>query len=72
MTDQKLLTLDEAAGILRLKTGETFARFARRHAIPLVRIGHRVVRVRSQDLDRAIQRNLQTQGTANGRADHAE
>ncbi len=52
-----LLTLDEAAEVLRLRTGETFARFARRHGIPLVQIGSRVVRVRSSDLERAIEQN---------------
>ncbi len=53
-----LLTLDEAAEVLRLRTGETFARFARRHGIPLVQIGSRVVRVRSGDLERALEQNI--------------
>ncbi len=52
--DDQLLTLAEAADLLRLSTGETFARFARRHRIPLIRFGSRIVRVRRADLDRAI------------------
>ena len=54
MTDQ-LMTLAEAADQLRLSTGETFARFARRHGIPLVKIGSRVVRVRRRDIDAVIE-----------------
>ena len=50
----RLLTLDDAAQAMCLATGETFARFARRHQIPLVRFGNRVVRVRVGDLERAI------------------
>ena len=46
MTSPDLLTLAEGARILRLRTAETFARFARRHGIPLVKIGRRVVRGR--------------------------
>ena len=59
MEDQ-LLTLDEAADRLRLSTGETFARFARRHGIPLVKIGSRVVRVRRRDLDALIETHAHT------------
>ena len=44
-------------GSLRLRTAETFARFARRHGIPLVRIGPRVIRVQRIDLEDAIQRH---------------
>ena len=54
MTSTDLLTLAEAAEILRLRTAETFARFARRHDIPLVRFGNRVVRVRRIDLEAVI------------------
>ena len=54
MTNTDLLTLAEGARILRLRTAETFARFARRHGIPLVKIGRRVVRVRRIDLETAI------------------
>jgi excisionase family DNA binding protein len=54
MTNEKLLTLREAAEVLRLRTAETFSRFAQRHKIPLVRIGRRVVRVRRVDLETAI------------------
>jgi len=57
MTDHELLTLSEAAQVVRLRTAETFARFARRHGIPLVKIGGRVVRVRVADLLGAIERH---------------
>ena len=50
----RLLTLDDAASAMRLSTGETFARFARRHGILLVIFGGRVVRVRMADLERAV------------------
>jgi excisionase family DNA binding protein len=53
--EAQLLTLAEAAERLRLSTAETFARFARRHGIALVKIGGRVVRVRADDLERAIE-----------------
>jgi hypothetical protein len=56
MYDQ-LLTLDEAAASLRLRSADNFARFARRHGIPLVRLGCRVVRVRASDLARTVERN---------------
>ena len=62
MQDQ-LMTLAEAAEQLRLSTGETFARFARRHGIPLVRFGGRVVRVRREVLEQAIQRAESQQGS---------
>lgn len=55
MNDNELLTLAEAAQLVRLRTAETFARFARRHGIPLVKIGRRVVRVRVADLKSAIE-----------------
>lgn len=49
-----LLTLEEAAAQLRLRSGANFVRFARRHRIPLVRLGHRVVRVLEADLERTL------------------
>jgi hypothetical protein len=49
-----LLTLREAAARLRLRSGANFVRFARRHRIPLIRLGGRVVRVRAADLARAL------------------
>ena len=67
MSDQ-LLTLGEAAERFRLSTAETFARFARRHAIPLVQIGRRVVRVRVEDLDRAIAQHLSSASEPKERA----
>ena len=49
-----LLKLDEAASVLRLRSGEAFSRFAERHGIPLIRFGRKVVRVRRSDLEHAI------------------
>ena len=49
-----LLTLTEGAKALGLSTAETFSRFAKRHGIPLIRFGRKVVRVRTADLERAI------------------
>ena len=51
MPNQHLLTLTEAADILRLRSGETFSRFARRHGIPVLKIGARLVRIRASDLE---------------------
>ena len=56
MTD--LLTLGEGAQRFKLANGETFGRFAKRHGIPIVRFGKKVVRVRSSDLERAITEHL--------------
>ncbi len=64
MTDSKLLTLDQGARLLGLRTAETFARFARRHGIPLVKFGARVVRVRAEDVDRAIWAHREMAGEA--------
>ena len=61
MTDQ-LLTLAQAAAMLGLRSGETFARFARRHSIPLVRAGRRVVRVRLSALERFIEQHSEERG----------
>ena len=68
MDDNQLLTLSEAAARLRLSTPETFARFARRHGIPLIRIGPRVVRIRARDLDRVLEDHTRVQHEG----DHAE
>ena len=54
MTTTRLLTLSEAAERLRLQSPANFSRFARRHGIPLLRMGTRVVRVREQDLEAVI------------------
>ncbi len=62
MPEQQLLTLTEAADLLRLQSGETFARFARRHGIPLLKIGSRLVRIRAGDLERFIAIHTRTLG----------
>ena len=54
MTTTRLLTITEAAERLRLQSPANFARFARRHGIPLLRMGARVVRVRERDLEAVI------------------
>ena len=64
MSAQRLLTLTEAADLLRLQSGETFARFARRHGIPLLKIGSRLVRIRAGDLERFIAIHTRTAGDA--------
>ena len=58
--DQKLLTLSEAAECLRLKNGASFSRFAKRHSIPLVRIGRRIVRVRAADLEHYVREHVES------------
>ena len=58
----QLLTFEEAAARLRLRTADNFSRFARRHGIPIVSLGHRVRRVRAEDLERAIERHRQGDG----------
>ena len=62
MSDQQLLTLTEAADRLRLQSAETFARFARRHGIPLLKVGARIVRIRASDLERFIEVHTRTLG----------
>ena len=62
MAEQELLTLAEGARALRLRNAETFARFARRNSIPLVKMGRRVVRVRASDLARAIEQHVVPRG----------
>ena len=54
MSDETLLTLSQAAKRMGLRSAETFSRFAKRHRIPLIRFGNRVVRVRHEDLESAI------------------
>lgn len=62
MPEQRLLTLTEAADILRLQSGETFSRFARRHGIPLLKIGARLVRIRASDLENFMAIHTRTSG----------
>ena len=62
MSAQQLLTLTEGAALLRLQSGETFARFARRHGIPLLKVGARIVRIRASDLERFIEVHTHTPG----------
>jgi hypothetical protein len=57
----RLLTLNEAARVLRLRTQRNFARFARRHGLPLVRFGSRTILVRQEDLERVVRTHLTTQ-----------
>ena len=57
MVKDELLLVREAVALLRLRGPENFARFARRHGIPLVRFGARV-RVRQSDIDRFVLENL--------------
>ena len=52
MTD--LLTLDEAAQRVGLRSADGFSRLARRTGIPLVRLSAKVVRVDPRDLEQAI------------------
>ena len=55
--ETELLTLAEAAQALRLRSPANFTRFARRHSIPLIRLGSRVVRVRASDLEQVVERH---------------
>ena len=57
MVKDELLLVREAVAHLRLRGPENFARFARRHGIPLVRFGARV-RVRKSDIDRFVLASL--------------
>jgi len=61
VAQDRLLKLDEAARILGLQSGATFSRFAKRHRIPLVRFGSRIVRVREEELEAAIRSHEQQQ-----------
>ena len=49
-----LLTLEQAAQLVGLRSAEGFSRLARRTGIPLVRLSAKVVRVDPRDLDDAI------------------
>ena len=51
---EALLTLEEGARALRLSGAESFSRFARAHGIPLIRFNSKTVRIRRDDLERAI------------------
>ncbi len=62
MVKDELLLVREAVAFLRLRGPENFARFARRHGIPLVRFGARV-RVRRIDIDNFVLANLCTPGS---------
>jgi hypothetical protein len=57
MVKNELLLVSEAVALLRLRGPENFARFARRHGIPLVRFGARV-RVRRSDIDNFVLSSL--------------
>jgi hypothetical protein len=57
MVKEELLLVSEAVALLRLRGPQNFARFARRHGIPLVRFGARV-RVRRIDIDRFVLASL--------------
>ena len=57
MVKDELLLVHEAVSLLRLRGPENFARFARRHGIPLVRFGARV-RVRRSDIERFVEANV--------------
>lgn len=52
--DEALLTADEAAAILRVRTG-TIYRWVGQGRIPCVRLGRRMTRFRRSDLDLFIQ-----------------
>ncbi len=59
MVNDELLLVREAVALLRLRGPENFARFARRHGIPLVRFGARV-RVRRSDINDFVLASLCT------------
>ena len=49
-----LLTLEQAAQLVGLRSADGFSRLARRTGIPLVRLSTKVVRVDPRDLEQAI------------------
>lgn len=51
----RLLTLQEAAEMLRLPRAESFSRVARCLGIRLIRLGHRTVRVMESEVQRALE-----------------
>ena len=55
--DEVLLTADEAAAILRVKT-DTVYRWVSQGRIPYVRLGRRITRFRRSDLDLFIQSHV--------------
>ena len=57
---EELLTVGDAARVLKLKSAQNFRRFAKRHGIPLVRLGAKVVRIRVSDLERSIAAHVDT------------
>ena len=62
--DYRLLTFAQGSELLGLASSDNFARFAKRHGIPIVRFGSRCVRIRSSDLERAIQRRIEPEPEA--------
>jgi len=62
MKKDELLLVGEAVARLRLRGPQNFARFARRHGIPIVRFGARI-RVRRSDIDRFVEENVYESGS---------
>ncbi len=60
----RLLTFAQGSERLGLTSPDNFSRFARRYGIPIVRFGARCARIRSSDLERAIQRHTESTGPA--------
>ena len=67
MAEHELLLVREAISLLRLSGPQNFARFARRHGIPLVRFGARV-RVRRSDINDFVLASLCTPNRKKGEA----
>ena len=67
--EDRLLTLDEAAQQVRLKNAATFSRFARRHGIPVIRFGNKVVRIRASDVEKAISAHCEAPSLPTERAE---
>ena len=63
----QLMTPEEAAAQLRLKSSRNLARFARRHGLPLIRLGQRVIRVRVEDLEQFLESRRAASTTAQAR-----
>ena len=64
MVADKLLTFAESSERLGLASPDNFARFAKRYGIPVIRFGPRIARIRSSDLERAIQRRTESTNPA--------
>ncbi len=60
----KLLTFAQSSELLGLASRDNFARFAKRYGIPIIRFGPRIARIRSSDLERAIQRHTKSTNPA--------